>query len=173
MPIRARPPSRAESNDDDTEGWSEVGRDNNYSQPDQPTSSSIVSRSELAQYAPACTGAPRAQYLTRTSAPALNGNAARCWIERELTDASIEKMAASYVKLNAMLDELWLRETLQRVNRELGNVATGNVRRALRSSFAYCARRLPIPYGEKGHVKFPREFAAHLILAELKRQDTR
>jgi hypothetical protein len=82
-------------------------------------------------------------------------------------------MAGSYTTVNAMLDDVWLRQTLRKINADLGNVPQASVRRALRSAFAYAARRLPIPFGEKGHVKFPREFTTHLILSELERQSPR
>lgn len=115
-------------------------------------------------------GAPRDPDLTRTYGRALKGISQPCWIERALTDESIAKMAGSFATVNAMLDEVWLRETIQTINAQLGNVSPSDVKRALRSSFALCARRMPIPFGEKGHVKFPREFAAHLIKSELGRQ---
>lgn len=92
-----------------------------------------------------------------------------CWVEQAIGDESIAKMARSFGKVSAMLDELWLRQTLQKVQDTYGNVPAVTVQAALHSAFDYCARRLPVPYGQKGFVKFPREFARQMVILELRR----
>lgn len=93
----------------------------------------------------------------------------RCALEDTLTDESIAKMAGSFTKINPLLDETWLREAIRSLHGEFGAVPEAHLRRAIRATFDYCARRLPIGYGAKGHVGFPRAFATHVLKSEIKR----
>lgn len=109
----------------------------------------------------------RARDLVLTHAP--TRETGRCVLEDALTDESIGRMAGSFIKINPLLDEAWLREAIRAVHAECGQVHVEHLRRSLRATFDYCARRLPTPYGTKGHVSFPRAFATHVLQSEVKR----
>lgn len=111
----------------------------------------------------------RARDLDSTRVGAGARETGRCVLEDVLTDESIGRMAGSFITINPLLDEAWLREAIRAVHAECGSVHVEHLRRSLRATFDYCARRLPTPYGTKGHVGFPRSFATHVLTSEVKR----
>lgn len=111
----------------------------------------------------------RELYSTRAPADAPPRETGQSALETMLTDESIGRMAGSFLKINPLLDEPWLREAIRAVQAEFGTVPEAHMRRAIRATFDYCARRLPTPYGTTGHVGFPRAFAITVLKAEVKR----
>lgn len=95
--------------------------------------------------------------------------AARAAIETLLGDESISRMAASYAAISPQLDETWFRGVLRQVAADFPAATPEQIKQGSRSAFDYCQRRFPIPYGERGYVAFPREFAARVIRAEVER----
>lgn len=91
-----------------------------------------------------------------------------CAYEKALGEDRMAKIIERFGKTNRMLDETWLRQTLRRINGEVGDRPVRDLASGIMAGHEAISRKLAVPPGAKGAVLSPKPFAATVLTTAIR-----